>query len=51
MMPSLAIKGQSPSSSSSLSPLRSYELFGNTFSDNDSLAAIVAGGIEAQVER
>jgi glutamate 5-kinase len=34
-----------------LSPLCSYELFGNTFSDNDSLAAIVAGGIEAQVER
>jgi glutamate 5-kinase len=24
-------------------------LFGNTFSDNDSLAAIVAGGIDAQL--
>jgi glutamate 5-kinase len=26
-----------------------YELFGNTFSDNDSLAALVSGFMEAQV--
>lgn len=28
-----------------------YELFGNTFSDNDSLAALVSGFMEAQVRQ
>jgi glutamate 5-kinase len=47
----LATKGKLPRYLllSLISKCSRYELFGNTFSDNDSLAAIVAGGIDAQL--